>query len=236
MKIAIGTPHLTTNSSHEQFNDSLISLIDFTKSQGHKVDRINTYRDNITFARNKIASQALKGNYDYLFFLDDDMVFEPDLLVNLMKLEADIASGLCFLRREPHEPSMFNLAKDGRSYNPVVIWNTGDLIKCDAVGMACTLISKNVLKAIAENSEYYKTSYAFFDNAYHQGEDMRFCRKAKDLGFTIVCDTRELVGHIVEKVISYGDFASFVENRNKDTLVKMETANYEKQIRSQKSS
>ncbi len=236
MKIAIGTPHLTSSSSHEQFNDSLISLIDYTKSKGHQVDRINTYRDNITFARNKIASKALQGDYDYLFFLDDDMVFKPDLLVNLMELKTDIVSGLCFLRREPHEPSMFNLAKDGRSYNPVVIWEAGDLIKCDAVGMACTLISKATLKSLTMVSEYYKNMYAFFDNSYNQGEDVRFCRKAKDLGFTILCDTRELVGHIVEKVISYGDFASFVENRNKSMLVKMETASYEKQVRSQKSS
>ena len=235
MRIAIGTPHLTTTSSHEQFNDSLISLIDRTKSEGHSVSRINTYRDNITFARNKIASKALKEGFDYLFFLDDDMVFESDLLVNLLKLKADIVGGLCFLRREPHEPSMFNLAKDSRTYNPIVMWSEGDLIKCDAVGMACTLISKEVLKAVADGSENHNNIYGMFDNQYFQGEDMRFCRKAKDLGYTILCDTRELVGHIVEKIISYGDFSSYVENQNQSMLIRTENKKYEKCVRDQKS-
>jgi len=236
MKIAIGVPHLTTNSAKDRFTDSLIDLIDYTKSQGHQVDRIRTYRDNVTFARNKIASQAFDGEYDFLFFVDDDMTFKADLLCNLIesqkKTNADIIAGLAFLRREPHEPSMFMLASDNRTYNPVVMWATGHTIEVDAVGMACTLITRQALRKVAITSQSHKNIVGFFDNLENTGEDLRFCFKAKQEGMSIFCDTSQLVGHIVEKEISFGDFESMLSDSVKSTHKHHAESNYEKELHS----
>lgn len=237
MKIAIGIPHMTTNSAKDRFTDSLIDLIDYTKSKGIKVDRIRTYRDNITFARNKIASKAFDQDCDYLFFVDDDMTFKPDLLCNLIeeaqKIDADIIAGLAFLRREPHEPSMFMLASDNRTYNPVVMWATGHTVEVDAVGMACTLISRKALRKVAVSSQSHKNIIGFFDNLENTGEDLRFCFKAKQEGLRIFCDTSQLVGHIVEKEISFGDFDSMVADSVKTTHKRHSESNYAKELHSE---
>ena len=192
---------------------SLIGLIIRSLQNGIDIFRIATYRDNITFARNKIASKALENNCDYLLFLDDDMIFEPDLLIKLLKHKKDIVGGLAFLRKEPHEPSMFTLNNDNKTYDPIFQWHTGAIVDCDAIGMAATLINTDVLEAMKPISQKHKKVWGFFDNIGFIGEDMRFCFKTKQIGCHIFCDTSQVVGHIVEKNIAYGDYKALVNQK-----------------------
>ena len=116
MKVVLGLPH-QTERVHARFMDSLVGLVAYSLGRGIEISRIATYRDNITFARNKIASKALKETKaDYLFFMDDDMVFQKDTLAKLLGSNKDITGGLTFIRTEPHEPSFFTYHAKTESY------------------------------------------------------------------------------------------------------------------------
>lgn len=227
MKIAIGFPHLY-ESGNDISIDCMVDLRVRMKLDGYEVVRISTYRENVTFARNKIATKALENGADYLLFLDDDMVFPADLFERLVRHKKDIVAGLTFLRRPPHQPSMFQLNRDGRSYDPVILWKKGELVECDGVGMACTLIDCEVLKKMTETVDLYRAIFGFFDNHYHQGEDLRFCRKARDLGFKVFCDTSLIVGHSIVKEIRYGDYKALVEEKIRGIRKEMAEAEYVK--------
>lgn len=212
MKVAIGLPHLSSEGKPE-FVNSLIGLITHSLRNGIDIVRIATYRDNITFARNKIATKAIENKCDYLLFLDDDMVFEKDLLIKLLEHKKDVVGGLAFLRNEPHEPSMFKLNNDNVTYDPIFQWHTGALVECDAIGMAATLINTDVLEALKPISQAHNKIWGFYDNIGFLGEDLRFCFKTRQIGCEIFCDTSQVVGHIVEKNIAYGDHKAFVNQK-----------------------
>lgn len=144
-----------------------------------------------------------------------------------MAHKGDVTGGLCFLRREPHEPSMFKLLEDNKTYAPIFVWKTGGLIECDAVGMAATYISRAVLEKMAGKCQSHKDIIGFFDNVDFTGEDLRFCFKAKQEGFTVACDTSLLVDHLVQKRISFGDFAAINEHYVQDVKRKMAQREYE---------
>lgn len=203
INIGIGMPHLSR--LEPEFFDSIVRLILELFKKGYGVRRITKNRDNVTFARNVIASKAM--GCDYLLFIDDDMEIPHDLFFKLQRHKKDIVGALTFLRKPPYEPSMFRKHNDGRTFVPIFMWKPGEFIECDAVGMAATLIDCRVLRKMAKKEECYKNIYGFFDNKYFLGEDMRFCDKAKELGFKVFCDTSIIVNHIAYQGISFGDYA-----------------------------
>jgi len=212
MKISVGLPHISERV-HTRFADSLIGMVNYSLGQGLEIERINTFRDNIVFARNKISSIALERKADYLLFIDDDMVFEPDALIKLLDNKKDITGALTFLRREPHEPSIYTKNSDGETYDPVIMWKPNSLIDIDALGMAFTLIKSDVFIKMKKISQFRNQIYGFFTHFPLPGEDLNFCTRAKEIGFEIFCDTSVVAGHIVEKIISYGDYMAMAEDK-----------------------
>jgi len=222
MRICIGLPHQNERIL-AKFVDSLMGLIVHSLGQGIEIVRIVTYRDNITFARNKIASKFLETDAEYLFFLDDDMVFDPDTLIRLLKRDRKVAGALTFIRSEPHEPSFYT--KDSHdTYVPIYMWKPKDLVECDAIGMAATLINRTVFEKMKSVSQYHKKIYGFYDNIGFKGEDLSFCEKAKSLDFKIYCDTEVLVGHLTDKVVGYGDYKAMSD----DSVLRIKKAVAEK--------
>lgn len=227
MKVLIGLPHID-NKIHGKFVESLTSLLAYSNAHGIQTETMHTYRTDITFARNKIASWAIRDPFtQYLFFLDDDMVFAPDTLEILIKKHVreraaswrlGVLGALTFVRSEPHYPSMWIQGSDKRTYNPLEQWNEKELVSCDAIGMAATLIDTKTLMDIAKGSQYYNNIFAIFDNFDNLGEDFRFCRKAKDLSWDIMCDTSQIVGHIVETIVGYGDYALYRKASHDEAL------------------
>jgi len=213
MKVVLGLPH-QTERVHARFMDSLMSLVAHSLNQGIEISRIATYRDNITFARNKIASKALRETKaDYLFFMDDDMVFQPDTLTRLLGTGKQIVGGLTFIRTEPHEPSFFQHNVKTESYIPIYMWKPNELVECDALGMAATLIDMKVFEKMKGYVQEHKDIWGFFDNVGFRGEDISFCQKAREMDFEIFCDTSALVGHIGEKIVGYGDYKAMTDDK-----------------------
>lgn len=140
-----------------------------------------TVEDN----RNKIAEQAL--NSTHLLFIDDDMVFEPDLLDRLVALKKDIV-GVNSKNRQGGQTVIL----EGIRSRPV----PHKPFAADVVGTGIMLINTKVLKQLPK--PWFKMEREK-DGKVKTGEDAYFCLQAKKAGFEVWCDPTVYVGHIGEK-------------------------------------
>jgi GT2 family glycosyltransferase len=198
--ITLGTPHngditpeylmsMLTTQSHMLINSKYNLRIDIR--EGCYVHQSR----NIMFRRCKD---------DYLMFIDTDMAFPADGIEKLIKLDKDIVGGLYYNRKDAI-PLAFNANAEGKYQK---IESVPDApFQCDAIATGFMLIKKKVIDKFNEEIDSKRLKALPFDfirfeaDGFELGEDMAFCRRAKELGFEIWCDpTMELV-HVGKKYI-----------------------------------
>jgi hypothetical protein len=193
----------------------------------HSMDRLIIQGNILPLQRNE-AIQRMRG--EFLLFVDDDMVWQPDAVGRLVDTYTELAEqfteplivgGLCFRRTPPHNPTLYvrELPNDG-PYNFLEKWAT-DIVEVDATGMAFTLISKAAIEAVAEAEmpplevrQHMAGPPAFFHWTGRMGEDLRFCADAKAKGVRIFVDTRIEIGHIGEFAIGHKHYLQEIALRS----------------------
>lgn len=107
-------------------------------------------------ARNVIVDEFLKGRFDWLFFVDHDVILPPGTILRLSRYMQDpvtpLYSGLYFTKSVPSEPLIYRKRGTGY-YNR---WKLGDKVWVDGMGMGCTIIHRSLLKACARDVPEYK--------------------------------------------------------------------------------
>ena len=150
-------------------------------------------------ARNGLAEAALRNDYEYVFFLDDDMVPMADELLHLYRLmeefaSIDVLSPFAYRRKPPYWPCVMRRRPDGK-YDPVETRDAG-LIDVDMTTIACTIVRTSILKKIP------KPWFAFeWRDGVKYSEDIVFCEKVKAAGGRIVVDSDREVLHISENLL-----------------------------------
>jgi hypothetical protein len=147
----------------------------------------------ISINRNELVKEALTMGADWLWFLDDDHRFHPDILERLLAHGEDITVPLCLKRSVPFAPVIYT-GRDGdrwTNYSFDQIPASGT-IGVGAAGTAGMLISRCVLEEIPEPWFEMQTGA----DGEILGEDFTFSQKAVEAGFDIVCDTDAKLGHI----------------------------------------
>lgn len=153
----------------------------------------------IDSARNITVDFAIDNGYDYILWLDDDMVIMPgsNILHKLFAHDKDIVAPLFFTRSLPYMPLLFDkvVRADGcfTTYDHRIDYKK-ELQKVDGVGFGFVLTKVEVFKKIG--SPYFETRAGL-------GEDMFFCNKACNNGFEIYCDATIDVGHIGEPPVIF---------------------------------
>ncbi len=104
--------------------------------------------------RNRLVVQS---DADFIFFIDHDTVPPVDALNKLIALDVPMVAGLYFHKGDKHEPIAYMEARDGL-YAPVYSYYPGEIMEVDAVGMGCTLIRRDVFKAIRDQHEWFMLS------------------------------------------------------------------------------
>lgn len=157
--------------------------------------------------KNNIIDAAIKGNYDYLFLVDSDLVLHPDTLQHLVSLNKDIVAEIFWTRWEPDMPELpqvwvadqYTIFHSLRGENLSAIeilqrvqmflkqLKTPGVYQVGGLG-ACTLISQKAIKSGVNFSEIYNISFL--------GEDRHFCIRAVALGFDLFVDTHYPAFHI----------------------------------------
>ena len=110
---------------------------------------------DVANARNVIIQVAVKQNYEWLFFIDHDVVLPPDCFLKLNEYirseEYPVVSGLYYTKSHPAEPLCYR----GRGNSYYDKFKIGDKIMVDGHGMGCTLISVKLLKAMYADAPEY---------------------------------------------------------------------------------
>lgn len=174
--------------------------------------------------RNKCIQAFLQSEAEYLLFLDDDMLFPPDVGIRLAKREKDVVCGLYFQRDEdkptPHwyRYSGYKVHKDwgnkGHMYRPMtaevarltrnirpsdaaIAVDDAALLEMDAGGAGCTMIHRSVLE---------KMKPPWFRSQGATNGDLMFFYKARKAGFKVWGDTGVICGHLALRPVGLATF------------------------------
>jgi hypothetical protein len=109
-------------------------------------------------ARNACALQALEGGWEWLFFIDHDVMLSPNFTLKInefmMNPVTPLFSGLYFTKSCPAEPLVYR----GRGNGYYADWHMGDQVWVDGLPMGCTMIHRKLLEEMAKVSETYNLS------------------------------------------------------------------------------
>ena len=138
-----------------------------------------------------------KKEYDYIMWIDSDIVFKPQHFFKLLEHDKDIVSGLYLKKPQTDSmadiPTSFACFVDDDYRNLMTHEANGELINVRANGMGWMLVKKGVFE---------KIDYPWFGMINHHGEDLSFQLRAKDAGFDSYVDTSIIVGHEKEVVLN----------------------------------
>ena len=153
-------------------------------------------------ARNRVVHEALAAKLRYLFFLDWDVLVQPQTLAQLVELaennpEFDVFSGVYCSRKPPvGQPWIWREWENGIFWD----WTLGDILRdVVGIGMGCCLLRLSLFDRLPE--PWFKTVDEFrtFQGALlkiDQTEDIYFCQKCEQHGIRIMVDTRQLCYHM----------------------------------------
>lgn len=140
---------------------------------------------SVSDARNFIINKAIKEEYDYIFFVDDDVLIPRNTLVKLMYHKTDIVGGFYYRKYFPLESVGMHVDKDDYPV-PIENFEIGDLIHNTLVlPSGITLIKTKIFKEM--DPPWYKTCSV--KNRISITEDTYVCQRIRDLGYDIITDT-----------------------------------------------
>jgi hypothetical protein len=162
-------------------------------------------------AANIAIQKFLRSGRDALLFIDDDMEFGHDALhqlrADLFGSEYGIMMGFCTHRtwpphavvvRKSPEPRGLPSSLAGQDYVTLAVDERYDnsIIEVDAVGLAFTLIRREVLEALTnEFGATHTYDYVQWGTGY-EGEDVTFSRRAKERGTRLAVNTSVKIDHV----------------------------------------
>lgn len=144
----------------------------------------------VTKSKNMMIEAALKGNYDYLFLVDSDLVLHTKTLFYLVKAGKDIIAENHWTRwfaGSALQPSVWQ--EHDYNYNEEFLQKLRHPGVYPVKGLcACTLVSRRALQL--------GVSFDRLEGVEYTGEDRHFCLRAEALGLRLFCDTHAPAFHI----------------------------------------
>jgi len=190
-KLLIGVP--TLDYMNVEFVRSLTALLMRLKDDGVNFDLDIESGTLVYIARERIANKAINEEYSHVLWLDADMVFGPDLLDDLMFSGKAFVSGVYHARRKGYASCIFKGIDVGeverfKEYPK----ETFEIAGC---GFGCVLIETEIIRAV---KRAYGTCFTPIKN---YGEDLAFCKRCRDIGYSLWCEPSVVCGHIGHNTI-----------------------------------
>ena len=178
-------------------SETVISLL-ATAERG-KVEPMIVSGSLVYDARDTIAKYAVENDYDYVLYVDSDMVFNADDLMKLLSHQVGICSGLYVTRAGERKNVAYSKVITRRRFpyrEPKLIEDDSStgFAPVSACGFGFCLIKVSVLKCMLK---YFKSLFEPFKGV---GEDISFCIRAKRLGYKTFIDRDVKLGHVGEKI------------------------------------
>lgn len=188
---------------HAECMTSVVELIRSTGLVGEL--RLLPSDSLVPRARNLLVSQFLASSCDRLLFIDSDIVFRPDDVVNLLSHGKDCVGGLYPMKM----PGPLVFCCNGFPDQPPQ-FEEPNLLHVRYVGTGFLCLTRTVFERIAarwpedfytpdENTDQAST-YDWFKvgvvNGRYLSEDYYFCERWNQLGGKVFVDARVTLGHI----------------------------------------
>lgn len=203
MKTIIAIPCMDTVQT--EFVRSLVNL----RYVG-EVQFIFTECSLIYHARTNLCRMALEAEADYVFWLDSDVIFQPNLMEDLMTdiQGKDMVTAVYHGRRPPFRPVIWKKITPGllpgngevEQYDD---YPTDGLFEVAGCGFGAVLMKTGVIRDVAE------TFHQTFGPIPGLGEDLSFCVRARNCGYKIWCDPKLQIGHKGSMVINGDTFRAY---------------------------
>jgi FkbM family methyltransferase len=175
--------------------DTFKSVYDLIIPEGYKAHFQYFFGYAVDQVRNLIADWTVKG-YDYLFAVDHDMIFATDTLQKLLAANKPVVSGVYRQRLEPQTIEIYDQTLRHMPYEH--LHNRG-LIEVGGCGFGCVLVKKEVFADVGYPQFVYHHA---LDHAHTFSEDLDFCKKAREKGHAIWCDTSIVCGHMGQRIFT----------------------------------
>ena len=205
------------------FLKSFVQMAFDLVQHGVSIQISQDYSSMVNFARCKcLGANVLRGpdqvpwdgklKYDYQLWIDSDIVFKTEQLLQLVLMEKDIAAGW-YMTEDGQTTSVAHwLDEDNfRNNGGVMNHETGETMSkrkkpftVDYTGFGWVLIKNGVWEHEEMKYPWFAPKMQLFESGAVQdmcGEDVSFCLDAMDAGFDIWCDPRIRVGHEKTRVI-----------------------------------
>ncbi len=182
---------------------------------------------NLCKARNRMVTDFLANERaQWLWILDSDAVFPPDMLDNLLAAadpeERPIVGALAHQMRgkvdDDYQPSLDEHGTQIREVQPTMYkieYDDGEWVgyrevtsyilglnEVDATGCHCLLVHRDVFEKIQSSHPYRWFREDEVAPEIVAGEDIWFCLQARALGYPIFVDTRLEAGHVKSTVLT----------------------------------
>ena len=214
-KILVGTP-AHDGRVEVYYVNSLIQTIEYMKSKMYEVMPIfMSYDSLVQRARNDLIKIAIEGDFDYLFFIDSDMTWEPQWMEELINTPVDVISGTA--RKKSDNEITFAIKIKSDFENAKRLPENPDVMEVAGTGMAFTKLTRKAFTDVWNISPKYtngeRDSRMVFDIGIDEdgelySEDTAFCNKWKSLGGTTWVNISMTCGHIGSKVFT-GNFKEY---------------------------
>jgi hypothetical protein len=156
-RLLIGIP--MTGLVRAEWHHSLMNLVVPTNwSHGYIASALPQFIPlgySVANARNLVAQKAVLEGYEWLFFIDHDVILPIDTYIRfnayIRSEEYPVVGGLYFTKSAPAEPLIYR----GRGNSYYDKWKMGDKVTCDGMGLGCHMINVKLLKLMWEEAEWY---------------------------------------------------------------------------------
>lgn len=142
--------------------------------------------------RNAIAYRALLEQRDWVWFVDDDMVFSKDHLTRLIQHNQPVVASLYLNRKPPFYPVAYNSMTlvDG-----VPVWRPVSLAGAPSEGLA-EIVGAGTGGMLVRTDVFRAIEYDTWFDHHQSTDDLAFCQRVAAAGFPIFLDLGATMGHI----------------------------------------
>lgn len=173
---------------------------------GIDIDAVMEVRGIVEVARDAVLHSFLKSDKQKLFWIDSDMVWEPDDFFRLLALstQRDVVCAAYLAKKEGETD--FQLSGPVAPQEPDEL----GLIQIWATGLGFSIVDRSVCEQIAAKAPTYFDSVSRREmakvfrvdiwNGHLRGEDVNYFSDIRELGHTVWLDPSISLGHIGTKI------------------------------------
>lgn len=184
-------------------NQTFQSIYDLATPENYTVSLQIVQGYSVHQARNIIVQAAIDNGFDYVFWVDADIILPKDILCGLIADDKDIICGYYLKKIEqqricelfgtnPQDPEGKTLSNILEQDLPV----TSGVYGIKACGFGCTLIKTEVFKKFLEHYDGDLCFDYVFKKHVMCSEDINFCKKCEEMGIPTYVDTKYKCGHV----------------------------------------